>query len=314
VKVSVLIPVFNGEDHLSECLESVLAQDFRDLEILIANDGSSDGSHEIIKNFAGKDSRIRWWTNPRNLGLTGNANHCLKAAQGEYIKFVHQDDKLLSPSTIQKMVTALDQNPGASLVGSLQHVTGGKCSPKIFSKKSGCYDGRRMIVVCLEENTNLIGQPTLTLFRRLQAQRGFDERYTGQMDYEMWFHLLEQGDYVYLHEPLATWRIHSRQQTQRNRQTGLCDHESLLLLETYYHKPWLQSAATQRMLFVQSRFLRRKYGSQAAGLVKKMRAPLQPMNFLGFWLRHKLLRPLKEVRKLADKAARLRQPREQHLH
>ena len=106
--------------------------DFRDLEILISDDGSTDRSLEIIKRFAARDPRIRWWKNPRNLGLTANSNACLKEARGEYIKFVHQDDKLLSASAIQKMAAVLDEHPGVSLAGSRQHLIGAASRPTIF--------------------------------------------------------------------------------------------------------------------------------------------------------------------------------------
>ena len=194
-KVSVLIPVYNGERHLSECLESVLAQDYNDVEVLIADDGSSDGSQKIIEQFAARAPRIRWWKNPRNLGLTANANVCLRAAKGEFIKFVHQDDALLSPSALHKMVSVLDENPAVVLVSSQPHLTGTKSQPLFFSKKSGRYDGKKTIIACFEKNNNLIGQPTLTLFRKSAAPRGFNERFTGHMDFEMWCHLLEQGDF-----------------------------------------------------------------------------------------------------------------------
>ena len=69
MKVSVLVPVYNGEAFLAECLESVLAQDFADMEILIADDASTDGSAAMVERYAAKDSRIRWWKNPDNLGL-----------------------------------------------------------------------------------------------------------------------------------------------------------------------------------------------------------------------------------------------------
>ena len=69
MKVSILVPVFNGEKYLAECIESVLAQDFADFEILIADNGSTDGTRAIIEELAVKDQRIRWWTNPSNLGL-----------------------------------------------------------------------------------------------------------------------------------------------------------------------------------------------------------------------------------------------------
>ena len=79
-----------------------MRQDFTSYELLIADDGSTDDSLAIIKSYAAKDPRIRWWQNPRNLGQTKNHNACLQEARGEFIKFVHQDDKLLSASAIKK--------------------------------------------------------------------------------------------------------------------------------------------------------------------------------------------------------------------
>ena len=294
-KVSVLIPVYNGERHLAECLESVLAQDFTDLEILLSDDGSSDGSAKIIEAFAARDARLRWWKNPRNLGLTANANVCIRAARGEYLKFVHQDDLLLSAAAIRKLVAALDEQPQAALAGSRQHLTSARSQPTIFSRRSGCFDGRKMIVTCLEQNTNLIGQPTLTLFRRKQALRGFDERFTGFMDFEMWCHLLEQGDYAYLAEPLATWRAHKHHQTARARVSKVSDDEHRRFMEIYYAKPWLQAAATDRMLFAQIYYLTKNYGRQAEALTSAMMEQLSPRRFAWQWLKHKIGRPWQKL-------------------
>ena len=294
-KVSVLIPVYNGGHFLAECLESVLTQDFTGLEILIADDGSTDDSPRIIERLAARDARIRWWKNPRNLGLTANANACLRAARGHYIKFVHQDDKLLSASAIRKLAAALDEHPQASLAGCRQHLTGGGSRPTIFSNRSGCFDGRQMIVRCLEQNTNLVGQPTLTLFRRHQAQRGFDEQFTGFMDFEMWCHLLEQGDYAYLAEPLATWRVHQNHQTARADVSKVSDHEHLRFMEIYFAKPWLQAAATNRMLFAQIYYLKKNYGPAADDLTAAMMAHMSPRRFAWEWLKHKISRPLKKL-------------------
>ena len=109
--VSVLIPVYNGEPYLVECIESILAQDFADYELLISDDGSTDGSPAIIRRYAERDGRVRWWRNPKNLGIGGNFNACLKAARGEYIKYVLQDDKLLDPSVLRRMVATLEGDP-----------------------------------------------------------------------------------------------------------------------------------------------------------------------------------------------------------
>lgn len=293
VKVSVLVPVFNGEHYLAECLDSILAQDFSDLEILVSDDVSTDSSLEIIKRFASRDARIRWWKNPRHLGLTANSNACLNEARGEYVKFVHQDDKLLSAGAIQKMVTLLDEHPGAVLVGSRQHLTGTDSLPAIFSDQSGFFNGRQMIVKCLERNTNLIGQPTLTLFRRLQAQRGFNESFTGLMDYEMWCYLLEQGDFAYIAEPLATWRVHKHQQTARAQ--GASDDEHLRFVQAYYARPWLRQLATDRMLFASIYYLRRKYGNEALPLISTMMAQLSLRLYYWEWSKQKVSGPLKKL-------------------
>jgi glycosyltransferase involved in cell wall biosynthesis len=293
VKVSVLIPVFNGAHYLGECLDSILAQNFSDMEILILDDGSTDQSLDIIKKFAARDARIYWWKNSHHRGLTANSNACLNAARGDYVKFVHQDDKLLSSEAIGKMVAMLDQNPGAILAGSRQHLTGTDSLPTVFSKKSGCFNGRQMIVRCLEQHTNLIGQPTLTLFRRLQAQRGFDERYTGMMDYEMWFYLLEQGDFAYLAEPLATWRVHEHQQTARAE--GTSDGEFLQFVKDYYAKPWLVQLATKLMLFRLVYTLRKKYGNDALPLITIISKQLLRRGYRWELLKYKVSSPFKKL-------------------
>lgn len=295
MKVSVVVPVFNGERHLTECLESVLSQDFADLEILISDDGSTDGTCGIIERFAARDPRIRWWQNPRNQGLTGNHNAGLQAARGDYVKFVHQDDRLLSVSAVSKMVAALDAHPSAVLAGSRQHLTGSKSRPVILSQKSGLFEGKKLIISCLEQNTNLIGQPTLVLFRRSAARRGFDPRFAGHLDYEMWFHLLEQGDFVFLAESLATWRVHEHHYTARARAKGGNDGEHLCFLETYYARPWLKARAKPRMLFTQIYYLEKHYGREASHLTSVMRSQLTQRGYALQWIRHKASRPWQKL-------------------
>jgi glycosyltransferase involved in cell wall biosynthesis len=174
MKVSVLVPVCNGEVYLAECLESILAQDFADMEILIADDASTDGSAALVERFAARDSRIRWWKNPNNLGLAQNFNGCLRAAKGEYIKYVLQDDKLISPLAIRKMAEMLDQHPEVSLVSSASQVLDGRSRVIEVRKyfKPGVMEGRQVIGRCVERLTNLIGEPSVVMFRREQAARG----------------------------------------------------------------------------------------------------------------------------------------------
>lgn len=93
-KVSVIIPVYNVEEYLAECLESVVNQTYSDLEILCINDHSTDNSLLILKKYAQKDSRIVILENEENKGQAYSRNRGLKGAKGEYILFVDSDDTI----------------------------------------------------------------------------------------------------------------------------------------------------------------------------------------------------------------------------
>src|SRR5471032_2980636 len=102
-KVSVLIPTYNYARFLPEAIESILAQDFQDFELLISDDCSTDNSAEVIARYAAQDKRIRFQIHSANLGMVQNWNWCLSQARGEFIKYVFGDDKLASPTAITQM-------------------------------------------------------------------------------------------------------------------------------------------------------------------------------------------------------------------
>jgi glycosyltransferase involved in cell wall biosynthesis len=89
--ISIIIPVYNVEPFLSICLQSVLLQDYENLEIIIINDGSTDASYKICESFSENDSRIKL-INQKNLGLSAARNSGLKIAKGEWIIFLDSDD------------------------------------------------------------------------------------------------------------------------------------------------------------------------------------------------------------------------------
>ncbi len=103
-----------------------------------------------------------------------------------------------------------------------------------------------MITRCLGEHKNLVGGPSATLFRRSSALRGFDERYFHAADLEMWFHLLEQGQFVYIGEALVAYRWHSRQQTEKDRATLSQAKDQRAMLASYLHKPYVQLRPWQK--------------------------------------------------------------------
>ncbi len=91
MKYSILVPVYNVEKYLRQCIESVLSQDFEDFELILTNDGSTDGSAVICQEYARKDSRISYYEK-ENEGLLLTRRYALKKAKGEYVLFLDSDD------------------------------------------------------------------------------------------------------------------------------------------------------------------------------------------------------------------------------
>ena len=114
--VSIIIPVYNVEAYLTECLDSVVNQTFRDMEIILVDDGSTDNSPEIMQAFAEKDSRIKIITQP-NRGVSAARNTGLRAASGEYILFVDSDDTIL-PETVETLYNKIRETDSDLLLGN----------------------------------------------------------------------------------------------------------------------------------------------------------------------------------------------------
>src|SRR3954466_4130607 len=91
-RVSIGLPVFNGEKYLPEALDSLVSQDFEDLEIILSDNGSTDSTQNICREFAAKDPRIRYHRNQTNIGASKNYNRVLELARGEYFKWASHDD------------------------------------------------------------------------------------------------------------------------------------------------------------------------------------------------------------------------------
>lgn len=241
-KVSVCIPTYNYARFLPEAIDSVLRQTFTDYEILIIDDCSTDNTDEIVRRYADRDRRIRFKVNPANIGMVNNWNLCLFEARGEYIKPVFSDDLLSSPNALQKMVSLLDSDPNISLVGSARNIIDAESKIiKILShfKKDTILPGETVINRCLSEQKNLIGEPTVVMFRKKDAERGFKPYYKQIVDLEMWFHLLEKGKFAHIHEPLCAFRIHADQQTVKSSKSLSAVEDSFHLYEEYINKPYI---------------------------------------------------------------------------
>ena len=102
VKVSIGIPIYNVEEYLRECLNSIMNQTFKDFEVIMVDDGSTDNSFNICQEFAARDSRFKL-IHQANIGVAGARNTCLKHMKGEYISWVDSDDKV-EPNYLERLL------------------------------------------------------------------------------------------------------------------------------------------------------------------------------------------------------------------
>ncbi|MEJ7582553.1 MAG: glycosyltransferase [Acidimicrobiales bacterium] len=223
--VSVLVPTFNGERYLAEALRSVASQTYQNLEIVICDDGSTDASPAIAVAFAAEDPRIRLHRNGDRLGPVGNFGRCLALASGPYVKYLMQDD-VLEPHAVERLLVALSGADDIVLATSRRRLIdehGGALPdrPEVRPPydRDAVVEGLSLGNLVLEENLNLIGEPSAVLFRRSMlgddepfALEGTPYRYLA--DLALWLPLLARGRAAYLVEPLTRFRHHEGQDSR----------------------------------------------------------------------------------------------------
>ena len=123
-KISVLIPAYNVEKYIARCLDSVIAQTFRDIEIIIVNDGSTDGTAAIIDEYAARDSRIKVINHPENCGLMWVRKTCVEASSGDYLMFVDSDDAV-KPNACERLYSTAIETGADLVVAGYEHL---KCN------------------------------------------------------------------------------------------------------------------------------------------------------------------------------------------
>ncbi|HEX6445339.1 MAG TPA: glycosyltransferase family 2 protein [Streptosporangiales bacterium] len=113
-RLSIGLPVHNGEEYLSESLDALLAQSYQDFELIISDNASTDGTREICRRYAAHDRRVRYLRQPRNIGAAPNHNAVLQAARGELFKWASHDD-LYDRDLLARCVEVLDTRPDVVL-------------------------------------------------------------------------------------------------------------------------------------------------------------------------------------------------------
>lgn len=229
-KVSICIPVYNGEKTIKRAILSAAAQTYDNIEILVIDNCSEDGTKEVVKSI--KDERIVFLQNDSNLGMAGNWNECIKKSTGEYIHFLCADDTI-RPDCIRKKVSVMERFSDVVMVTSATALVD-ENDDFIMNRKR--YD-RNVIIKGYDygrrsfREGNVFGEPSNILFRKECTEKtgsfSTDLHYT--TDWELWMKIASLGRVAYLKDALTDYRLSSDNITSRMKLKKIMEDDAKLI-------------------------------------------------------------------------------------
>lgn len=244
--ISICIPTYNGAAYLQEALDSVLAQTYKNIEVIVSDDASQDPTLQLVEQFKEKvDFPVRICKHTP-AGIGANWNHCVQKAKGKYIKFLFQDD-VLKPTCIEKMVALALQHKNVGLVYCKREIIAqedNKFTKNWINKfknlhthwealkvNTGVLSGKDYLkdVKLLDAPQNKIGEPPAVLLHKNVFKKVgyFNTQLKQALDIEYWYRLLPYFDIAFIDEPLVKFRLHSQQASQVNFKTETPDRKLL---------------------------------------------------------------------------------------
>jgi glycosyltransferase involved in cell wall biosynthesis len=208
-KVTVLLPVYNGERYLREAVDSILTQTAPDLQLLAIDDGSTDGTAEVLSSY--RDPRVRVHTHRANRGLIATLNEGLELAEGIYLARMDADD-VAHPERLARQTRYLDAHPEVAIVGSDARSFGGGTSSWAVPCDAASVRAR-LLFGCALAHSSVVLRPDLL---RREGLR-YDPGYPLAEDYALWVAVAERAPVVNLPDKLMRIRLHEQSVSRVHR-------------------------------------------------------------------------------------------------
>ena len=241
-KISLIMSVYNGEDYLRDAIESVLNQTFKDFELIVINDCSTDNTYEILNRFAELDKRVKVHTNEVNLRLPSSLNKAISYAQGKYIARMDADDICL-PERLEKQYNFMENNPSVAL-SSCRFMTlkNGVISSGGCGGKSDNESIKALLLV-----TNPILHPGIIAKADAIRSLGYDKNFTCTEDMELWTRFVMAGyDIEIMPEYLMIYRLHDKQITETTLEK---QHKEVIAIQKNYYGALLETMNSEQEEF-----------------------------------------------------------------
>lgn len=206
--VSVIIPCYNAEKYVESAVRSIMNQTYKNLEIIITDDCSTDGTFAILKKLVAEDSRIKLFKNETNLKIAKTLNNMIQFANGKYIARMDADDISL-PGRVEKQVDFLEANPDIAFCGT----------NAFFINENNKRTGKTSLPITFEDNKFFLQfystffHPTVVIRSEIYKQNLYDADFLYAEDYELWARMIFQENLkgVNLSERLFEYRVFNGQ-------------------------------------------------------------------------------------------------------
>ena len=231
--VSVCIPVYNGEQFLTETIRSVLDQTYRDFELVILDNASTDGTGRIARSF--DDPRIRVETNAETIAQPDNWRAAVELCRAPLIKLLCADD-LLHPRCLELQVGPMEADRGLALVASRRDMIDERSRVLVARRGlaglTGVHSGTEVARRVVRSGANPVGEPGGVLFRKehYAAVGGWHPERRHAMDLDLWMRLLRHGDFLGLPDALAAFRV-AQQSLSVENDAGIYAHQKEIMAE-----------------------------------------------------------------------------------
>jgi glycosyltransferase involved in cell wall biosynthesis len=261
------MPNYNYGRFIGEAIQSVLEQDFKDFELVIVDDCSTDESDAVIRGFS--DSRIRYFRNEANIGRLKNINKCIQLSRGEYITILPSDD-LYTRDSLMKRKETLDSNPSVGLVFSSAIII----DERGVTVRESCPFSESWIKKGEEVFQSLVLGNYIGTLTCMVRKSCFDHlgllseniKATGSRDWEMWLRTSLFYDFAYINSSLGLERFHSENANMYYRYSPAGSKNRYAVLEHIFRnlpaeKTHLSSLKKQAMEVLADRILRTAFGN-----------------------------------------------------
>lgn len=203
--ISVIMSVYNGEHYLSEAIDSILNQTFKDFELLIVNDCSNDKTFDILNKYANLDKRIHVLTNEKNIGLAASLNRMIGQAKADLIARADCDD-INFPNRLEKQYKFLKAHPDVGIISSWYNVLNVN-NGNIFVSKLPIDDSTLKLRLLWDSP---FAHPAVMIRKELISNQGYNTQFWCGQDYELWSRIAEVTKFANVPEVLLTYRQHDQ--------------------------------------------------------------------------------------------------------